>query len=455
MFLAADAACRQRLARQGIDLRAYDSAADAADLNDLRIALGYRRWNLFAVSADGVVALTTMRLYPDGLRSVALDSPVGNQWQMRGPDLVRTANRMLEKVFAGCAANAACNQAYPNLRARFFERVHSLRRHPVVVNTPLDGTAPFPIVFDGDLVLNMGYCFDPDCAGSSPRVLDEAARGDLAAYAADVFGSPLTPLPPSDPVLSEGKTTIFRCRDYIAFEPDSELLTTARELPDSRGTLLTLRFISVPTLTKQACDRWQVGRANPAQHEPVRSPIPTLRLTGEWDGEIGPPAQRLVASYLPNSFSFVFPGIGHFTTTWSDCPGVILGEFLDTPTPSPTRAASPPCLRWTSTTPSPPRRKPTRSRAARSSCRLPAECCLSANKSGLDAPPQVSERTPQRHRRLCFSPDDPRSRRIKPVVRTACPCSRSDNETSISTSTGPSLLCAELRGARARAPRTL
>lgn len=199
MFLDADTACRQRLARQGIDLRSYDSAADAADLNDLRIALGYRRWNLFAVSADGVVALTAMRLYPDGIRSVALDSPTGNQWQMRGPDFVRTANRMLEKVFAGCAADRACNRAFPRLRARFYDRVHALRRHPVVVDVPLEGSAPFPIAFDGDLVLNMAYCFDPICASSSPAVLDEAARGDLAAYEADVFGSPLTPLPPSDP----------------------------------------------------------------------------------------------------------------------------------------------------------------------------------------------------------------------------------------------------------------
>lgn len=135
--------------------------------------------------------------------------------------------------------------------------------------------------------------------------------------------------------MSEGKTAVFHCRDYIAFEPDSELFTAARELPEWRGTLLSLRFINVPTLTKEACDRWQVGRADAAQYQPVRSSIPTLLLSGDWDGEIGPPEQRQIASYLPNSFSFLFPGIGHFTTTWSDCPGVILGEFVDAPKSKP------------------------------------------------------------------------------------------------------------------------
>jgi pimeloyl-ACP methyl ester carboxylesterase len=335
MFLAADAACRRRLAGRGINLRAYDAEADAADLNDLRIALGYRRWNLFAASADGVVASTEMRLYPGGLRSVALDSPVGNQWKMRGPDMVRTSIRMLDKVFAGCAASAQCNRTYPNLRARFYRRVDALRRHPVVLKVPLRGRAPFPITFNGDLVLNMAVCFDPVCAASSPRVLDEAARGDIRAYEEDIFGGPLTPAPPSEPVFSEGKTAIFHCRDYIAFEPDSELYGLARELPEWRATLLTLRYTSVPTSTKQACKRWHVGRADAAQHRPVRSPIPTLVLTGEWDGVIGPPEQERVAGYLPNSFRFVFPGIGHFTTLQNPCPGVILSEFLSRPTAKP------------------------------------------------------------------------------------------------------------------------
>lgn len=66
--------CRERLAAQGIDLSAYHSAASAADLNDLRLALGYEKLNLYAVSYGTRLALTLMRDYPQAVRSAVLDS---------------------------------------------------------------------------------------------------------------------------------------------------------------------------------------------------------------------------------------------------------------------------------------------------------------------------------------------------------------------------------------------
>ena len=43
-------ACRERLIKQGVNLAAYTSAANAADVDDLRSALGYAKWNLYGVS---------------------------------------------------------------------------------------------------------------------------------------------------------------------------------------------------------------------------------------------------------------------------------------------------------------------------------------------------------------------------------------------------------------------
>jgi len=40
--------CRERLTAEGLDLTAYHSAASAADINDLRLALGYNQLNLMA-----------------------------------------------------------------------------------------------------------------------------------------------------------------------------------------------------------------------------------------------------------------------------------------------------------------------------------------------------------------------------------------------------------------------
>ena len=41
--------CRDRLLAQGVDLTAYNSVESAADLEDLRLLLGYEQWNLSAL----------------------------------------------------------------------------------------------------------------------------------------------------------------------------------------------------------------------------------------------------------------------------------------------------------------------------------------------------------------------------------------------------------------------
>ena len=65
--------CRDRLTAQGIDLSAYNSAASAADVNDLRLALGYEQLNLYGDSYGTRLALTVMRDYPGAVRSVVLE----------------------------------------------------------------------------------------------------------------------------------------------------------------------------------------------------------------------------------------------------------------------------------------------------------------------------------------------------------------------------------------------
>jgi pimeloyl-ACP methyl ester carboxylesterase len=174
-------ACRSRLLAGGIDLNNYNAAEDASDLNDLRHALGYDEWNVYALSTGRPIGLTAMRLHPNGIRSVVFDSPASNLWEVRGPDIWRPLKRALEKVFSGCAANAACSAAYPNLRARFFARIHLLRRDPVIVDSPVEGDGTVPLTVDGDMLLDAvaGCAGERFCAPSLPGVLHSLAGGNV------------------------------------------------------------------------------------------------------------------------------------------------------------------------------------------------------------------------------------------------------------------------------------
>lgn len=67
-------ACQSRLESEHVDLRGYRTAEIAADIVDLRAALGYRRWYLFGVSYSTRPMLRAAALDPEGSRGVVLDS---------------------------------------------------------------------------------------------------------------------------------------------------------------------------------------------------------------------------------------------------------------------------------------------------------------------------------------------------------------------------------------------
>lgn len=65
--------CRDQLS-QTANLGSYHSTFSAADVHDLRNALGYQQVNLWGISYGTRLGLEVMRLYPEGIRSVVLDS---------------------------------------------------------------------------------------------------------------------------------------------------------------------------------------------------------------------------------------------------------------------------------------------------------------------------------------------------------------------------------------------
>ena len=121
--------CRQRLVDDGVDLADYDSAASAADVDDLREALGHDEWDLYGISYGTRLAQTAMRDHPDGIRSVVLDAayPVDADLYAETPG---NAVRAMDALFAACAADPWCATAYPDLGQRFWALVAELDATP-------------------------------------------------------------------------------------------------------------------------------------------------------------------------------------------------------------------------------------------------------------------------------------------------------------------------------------
>jgi pimeloyl-ACP methyl ester carboxylesterase len=76
---AATSGCRDRYTRAGWALAAYNTAENAADVADLRTALGIDKWNVYGVSYGTNLALPLLRDDPEGIRAMVLDGVVPPQ----------------------------------------------------------------------------------------------------------------------------------------------------------------------------------------------------------------------------------------------------------------------------------------------------------------------------------------------------------------------------------------
>ncbi|MGD2205214.1 MAG: alpha/beta hydrolase [Anaerolineae bacterium] len=313
--------CQDSLLGQGINLAAYNSAENASDVNDLRIALGYEQVNLYGISYGTRLALTVMRDYPEGIRSVILDSVLPLQVGLYS-ELALNANRALVTLFGGCAADAACHAQHGNLEETFYQVVDELNAHPVTVRTE-NGTATAWV--DGDVFMEIifGSLYRVDAIPWIPVMIDQASQGD--------FGPIRYPLEVmfDRSGVSFGMYHTMQCREEVAFESYEDSLALAADL----SSQVAERFASRFPFT--VCESWKSGRADPVENEPVASDIPTLVLSGQYD-PITPPAWgRLAAETLSKSFFYEFPGIGHGVMRSNQC-GLDIGlQFLDDPTTEP------------------------------------------------------------------------------------------------------------------------
>lgn len=318
--------CRERLAGEGVNLAAYTSAANAADLNDLRIALGYDEWNLYGISYGTRLALTEMRDFPEGIRSVILDSTVPLQIDIN-VDIPANADRALKTLFAGCAADEACNKSFPNLKQTFYDLVDRLNEEPVSGQAvdPFTGKE-HTVLLNGDTLINTVFqsLYVSDIIPSLPKAIAAASQGSdysLLTRLTLIFAAQIK-------FVSYGMYYSVQCGEEVSFASREELLAADEAFPEQRNL-----FDAGPIY--EICQSWGAKQAGPIENEPVRSDLPTLVLGGEYDPITPPSYGEMAAETLSKSFFFEFPGLGHGVSLDHECSRGITMAFLDDPTAEP------------------------------------------------------------------------------------------------------------------------
>ncbi|WP_052889835.1 alpha/beta hydrolase [Thermogemmatispora carboxidivorans] len=321
-YLQAMRSCRDRLTAEGIHLSAYTTIADAQDVHDLIHALGYRQVNLYGVSYGTRLALTVMRLFPQDLRSVILDSTVPTQSNLF-TSLPASMQHAFDTLFNGCQKDALCNESYPNLATTFYRLVDRLNAHPVTFNDLQYG----PVLLTGDSFAQWVFTslyvtsFIPDL----PRAISEVDHGQYTLIS-ETYGELLLA---ND--VSYGMYYSVECGEDMRYtspqELDKAVAVLHPELQPGMQDGLRADY--------QVCQLWNVPAVPPEQKQPVTSSLPTLILSGEYD-PITPTSNALMAQKtLSHSYLFVFPGTGHGVFLTGSCANLIMEQFLDNPQDQP------------------------------------------------------------------------------------------------------------------------
>jgi pimeloyl-ACP methyl ester carboxylesterase len=316
--------CRDRLLGQGIDLTAYHSAASAADLTDLRLALGYDKLNLYAVSYGTRLALTLMRDHPEVVSSAVLDSVYPLQVNLYTA-LAPNAERAFNAFFNNCAVDATCAASYPDLRAVFYGLVDQLNANPV--SLPLHtGETEYMVRVDGALVIDVLFVglYNPAVTASMPQMIYEISRGDF-----DILRERLTLYFDTSSAL--GMQMSVQCAEEIPFNVPEDVYTAAQGVTPQIAAFYPA---SVQPLFA-ACKEWTTAVPDPGENLPVSSDIPALILAGDHDPITPPDWGRMISQNLSHAYFHEFLGHGHWVTRSSNCALSMALAFSNDPTQDP------------------------------------------------------------------------------------------------------------------------
>jgi pimeloyl-ACP methyl ester carboxylesterase len=290
--------CAARLSAQA-DLTRYTTSIIADDLDEVRRALGYAQINLLGASYGSRLALTYMRRHPASVRSAVLvgvsppEAPVvlASSW---------AAGRALEHAFDECARDAACRRAAPEPRADLARVMAALRTTPATVrlwNWRRLSYEAVTLTARGVAERLWAASYGPGAIVGELPSIHLAAQGHYEQLASRLAREGRQ----RRAGRAEGMMLSVLCAE------DAPRLAVAQR----SAALAAVAATPVIAELVRACTVWPRGEVPADFSQPVRSDVPTLLLSGEWDPVTPRELAESAGRSLRHARTYVAPAGGH------------------------------------------------------------------------------------------------------------------------------------------------
>jgi pimeloyl-ACP methyl ester carboxylesterase len=325
-LLDAVTACHDRLVADGVDLFAYNLAEMAADVEDLRQALGIATWNIETIGTSSAVAFELLRTAPDHARSVTMDSPAPPQLDIFTTALTGTMSAMA-RLDRACRQDAACSAAYPDVAGTLDAVLRRQRSSPSVVtdqwgSAVIGDAAILRLLTDGlssegPSIIPQAIYADPNPGGALDLILEDPVLGKGYTYSGG-----------DAPNLVYGAFYSTTCRDQLPFVDVAALTGSTAEEPWYYDAYVASPYTEI-------CAIWDVGLAPDDPHRPITSDVPVLAFAGRFDPHGIPDAVKAGMSGLSRASLIEVPYWGHEVLTDAPCPLEIRNAWIQDVTEPP------------------------------------------------------------------------------------------------------------------------
>jgi TAP-like protein len=239
----------------------------------------------------------------------------------------------LKTLFDSCAADPACNTAYPNLETVFWNLLSQLDAKPVTITSGNPQTGTVTENVDGSTVMNIviGSIKESDLINTAPQTIYRFKNGDFSTLIATQSSLPL-----GFEGINIGLFITMMCHENILATTPQELQGIAVSSKDIEEYAWLPFYGSAEDIFKD-CKSWGATGPTLGENAPISSDIPTLVITGKYDPTTPPMYAQQVASHLSHSYFFEFPAQGHVPTATdkSGCAEDMVVAFLNNPSVKP------------------------------------------------------------------------------------------------------------------------